>query len=120
MRIEQLEYILEVAHCQSMSKAAKKLYISQPALTNSINCFEEEIGFKMFHRSSNGTIPTALGEHVIEIIQDIMEGFNEIEYLAEKEKRHAYRRHTSRVQWCHCRYHLLLQSHLSQHDHLCP
>lgn len=86
MRIEQLEYILEVAHYQSMSKAAKKLYISQPALTNSINCFEEEIGFKMFHRSSNGTIPTALGEHVIEIIQDIMEGFNEIEYLAEKQK----------------------------------
>lgn len=86
MRIEQLEYVLEVAHCQSMSKAAKKLYISQPALTNSINCFEEEIGFKVFHRSSNGTIPTALGEQVIEIIQGIMEGFNAMEYLAEKQK----------------------------------
>lgn len=30
MRIEQLEYILEVAHCQSMSKAAKKT-LYQPA-----------------------------------------------------------------------------------------
>ncbi len=86
MRIEQLQYVLEVAHCQSMSKAAKKLYISQPALTNSINCFEEEIGFKVFHRSANGTIPTVLGEHVLEVIQGIMAGFNEIEYISEKQK----------------------------------
>ena len=86
MRIEQLEYVLEVAHCQSMSKAAKKLYLSQPALTNSINCFEEEIGFKVFHRSSNGTVPTVLGEQVIEVIQDIMEGIHTIEYISEKQK----------------------------------
>lgn len=68
MRIEQLKYILEVERCRSMSKAAKKLYISQPALTNSINGFEEELGFKIFHRSSNGTVPTVLGERVIKII----------------------------------------------------
>ena len=38
----------------NLSKAAKELFISQPAVTQSIKKLEEEIGFKLFYRTKSG------------------------------------------------------------------
>ena len=48
MHLKQLQYTLEVAKCKSFSKAAKKLYVSQPSLSTSISSFEEELGLTLF------------------------------------------------------------------------
>ena len=40
MDIKEYSYILAVVECGSISKAAKKLYISQPSLTTYINNLE--------------------------------------------------------------------------------
>ena len=43
-----------VANTGNISKAAKELYISQPAISKSIQKLEEGVGCKLFSRSSRG------------------------------------------------------------------
>ena len=56
MQINHIEYFLEVARCQSISKAAKNLFITQSTLSTSIATFENELGFKLFTRLRQGVI----------------------------------------------------------------
>lgn len=51
-----------VANAGNISKAAKELYISQPAISKSIQKLEEGIGTKLFSRSSRGVTLTPEGE----------------------------------------------------------
>lgn len=54
-----------VARYKSFTKAAQELYISQPAVTQTIKKLEEQLNIKLFNRSSNGAINlTAAGEIV--------------------------------------------------------
>lgn len=66
MTFQQLEYLLEVHHTTSISKAAKKLYVSPSAISISINALEEELGYPIFIRSPQGLFPTQKGKLVIE------------------------------------------------------
>ncbi len=51
-----------VAKTQNISKAAKELYISQPAISKSIQKLEDSLGCELFRRSSRGVILTEEGE----------------------------------------------------------
>ena len=46
MELRQFTYVEMVAACGSFTKAAAKLFISQPALSNYIGKVEEELGVK--------------------------------------------------------------------------
>ena len=50
-----------VANAGNISKAAKELYISQPAISKSIQKLEESLNCKLFSRSSRGVILTDEG-----------------------------------------------------------
>lgn len=50
MNISHYRYVIAIAEHQNMSKAAQSLYISQPALTRSINKLEQTLGVKLFDR----------------------------------------------------------------------
>jgi DNA-binding transcriptional LysR family regulator len=52
MNTFQLECFLAVAELLSFAKAAKKMNISQPAITHQIKALEEELDVKLFHRST--------------------------------------------------------------------
>ena len=52
----------EVAKCGNISKAASQLYISQPAISKSIQKLEDNLGAKLFIRSSKGVLLTPEGE----------------------------------------------------------
>lgn len=52
MELAQLEYFRTVAYEESISRAARKLHISQPALSISIAKLEEELGVHLFDRVS--------------------------------------------------------------------
>ena len=54
MTLAQLKYIIAVAECGTISKAAEKLYISQPSLTTSIKDLESEFGIEIFSRTNKG------------------------------------------------------------------
>lgn len=51
-----------VANTGNISKAAKELYISQPAISKSIQKLEENVGVRLFDRSSRGVTLTVEGE----------------------------------------------------------
>ncbi len=72
MRLNQIEYITEVAKCNSFSKAAKKLFISQPTLSTSISALEEEIGVTIFHRNAKGAFPTEEGEKILAQAEQVL------------------------------------------------
>lgn len=86
MRIEQLRNIIEVSQTRSMSKAAKNLYISQPSLSASISALEEELGLKLFNRSSSGVVPTAAGNEIITIAHAFFYKLHAINDILPKEK----------------------------------
>ncbi|MFQ9345884.1 MAG: LysR family transcriptional regulator [Coprococcus sp.] len=52
MNIQQLTYIVEIANCKSISRAAEYLFVSQPALSQQIRNLEKELGYRVFHRTS--------------------------------------------------------------------
>lgn len=51
MTTQQLTYVIAVAECQSISKAAEKLYVTQPSLSQYIHSIEKQLGMKLFDRS---------------------------------------------------------------------
>ena len=51
MRIEQLEYLCEVAKRRSMNLAADKLHIAQQTLSTSIKTLEKELDVKLLDRT---------------------------------------------------------------------
>ncbi|MDR2356592.1 MAG: LysR family transcriptional regulator [Oscillospiraceae bacterium] len=58
----QIEMFIKVAEYLSFSAAAKSMYITQPALSKSISRLEENLGVKLFQRSSHGVSLTGAGE----------------------------------------------------------
>jgi DNA-binding transcriptional LysR family regulator len=57
----QLRYALSVAKERSFTKAAKRLNISQSAVSEQVKLLEEEIGFELFRRTSGGIESTDRG-----------------------------------------------------------
>ncbi len=50
MTFNQIKYFLTVAECLSFTEAAKRLFITQPALSRQIGAMEEELGTQLFLR----------------------------------------------------------------------
>ena len=67
------KYIYEVYRCSSVSEAAKKLYISQPALSAAIRKAEKELGFTIFNRKTLPLHLTDEGKVYIAAIERIMQ-----------------------------------------------
>jgi len=82
MRLEQLYHIVEVAQSKSISLAAEHSYISQPAISSSISKLELELGVTLFKRTSQGMLPTEVGENVIQKAIDIIDQIEEIKNIA--------------------------------------
>lgn len=64
-------YVLEVYKERSFSKAAKNLFISQPALSATIKRIEDKIGEDIFDRSTSPISLTACGEEYIRIANEM-------------------------------------------------
>ncbi len=61
MTTEQLGYVLEMYKCQSINRASKNLFVSQPSLSSTLKSLESELGYKIFERTSTGIRPTEQG-----------------------------------------------------------
>ena len=65
-----------VANAGNISKAAKELYISQPAISKSIQKLEESLNCKLFSRSSRGVILTDEGTLLYGHVKEAFETLN--------------------------------------------
>ena len=62
MTITQVRYVCEIAKSGSMTKAANRFFISQPALSEQMKALEAELGCTLFRRTARGTELTEAGE----------------------------------------------------------
>lgn len=65
-----------VANTGNISKAAKELFISQPAISKSIQKLEENVGCRLFSRSSRGVVLTDEGSLLYEHVSAAFETLN--------------------------------------------
>ena len=65
-----------VANAGNISKAAKELYISQPAISKSIQKLEENLNCKLFSRSSRGVVLTDEGVLLYDHVKEAFETLN--------------------------------------------
>lgn len=56
MTLQQLKYFIITANSGSISKAAEKLFIAQPSLSNALRDLEAETGRRLLSRTPKGTI----------------------------------------------------------------
>lgn len=74
----QIQYFLAVANNKSFSKAAKELFISQPALSKTISNLEKEFEVFLFDRTSkSSTELTPAGDLLYDFFSKFMNDFNE-------------------------------------------
>jgi len=78
MRLSQIKYILEIEKYGSITNAAKNLYISQPALSSTLNDLEMELGVQLFKRTKNGCEVTKAGKDILKIMKNIEKEMNYI------------------------------------------
>ncbi len=85
MRLEHFQYIVEIARCKSMSKASKKLFITQPSLSTAIQSLEAELGFSIFKRSASGVALTDKGESMLRIAEEVVFQLEQIKELSDPD-----------------------------------
>lgn len=73
MDLHELEYYIAIAEAENLSKAAEKVYVSQPALSQYLNKTERKLGIKLFRRLKNNSLElTDAGRLYLACCQDIL------------------------------------------------
>ena len=73
MTLQQLKYADAVAACGSISEAARRVFVTQPTLTESIRALEEELRTAIFTRSARGIAVTREGEEFLASARQILD-----------------------------------------------
>ncbi|TGE32872.1 LysR family transcriptional regulator [Desulfosporosinus sp. Sb-LF] len=82
MRFEQLCYLVAVHESKSISLAAERTHISQPALSAAISKLEDELGVVLLKRSNSGAQLTEIGELVIIEAKVVLNTIDKIKSIA--------------------------------------
>jgi DNA-binding transcriptional LysR family regulator len=89
-RLKELRQFVEVANQRSISSAAKRLNISQPALSRAIRQLEDTYGVPLFTRTGAGVELSAYGSalysRAVRILPALDEARDEIEHLQGRAK----------------------------------
>lgn len=73
MELRQLQYTLQIAAERNFSRAAEKLHIAQPSLSQQLSKLEKELGVLLFQRNTSSVELTYAGEKFVEQAQGIID-----------------------------------------------
>lgn len=87
MTDRQLECIVTIAKYQSLTKAAKELFVSQSSLSQMVAKTEQDLGSSLFNRTRTAMIPTYAGKMYIQAATEILDIQRELEDLLTNSER---------------------------------
>ncbi|ARP95362.1 LysR family transcriptional regulator [Bordetella genomosp. 13] len=94
LKMRHLALLLQIRQHGSLTRAAERMAISQPALTNTLAELEAMFGAPLFDRSVRGMAPTALGEVVLAraqaMLQDLQRLVDDMEAVASGHAAHLH------------------------------
>lgn len=79
MTLQQLRYAVMVAEEGTISDAARKLFVSQPSLTNAIKELENEMQITIFNRTNKGIVVSNAGDEFLAYARQVLEQANLLE-----------------------------------------
>ncbi|MHB2265787.1 LysR family transcriptional regulator [Aliihoeflea sp. PC F10.4] len=88
MEFHQLKTFIHVAELGSLSKAADRLNIAQPALSRQMRLLEEELGVKLFERHGRGMAVTDIGREILDQAANVLAGLDSIRNIAASGHTH--------------------------------
>ena len=83
MEFRDLHYFLAIARAKSISKAAHGLFMSQSSLSQALALMEDELGSKLFTRTSTGVRLTQAGELMVQRAQRILGEYHQAQQIIQ-------------------------------------
>ena len=83
MNLKQLQFALHVAETHSFSRAAELSFVTQPTLSNAISQLEEELGGRLFNRTTRKVDLTSFGEYILPHIRAVLQERQDLLSAAE-------------------------------------
>ena len=84
MNFSQLKFLKATSEFKSFSKAAQFCHVTQPTLSNGVSKLEEELGEKIFVRTTRTVGLTTFGEIILPTIVSLL-SLEETIYLRARE-----------------------------------
>ena len=98
MNLQHLEYLIEIENCGSISKAARRLFVTQPYLSRILKEVESEYGITVFTREKTGITPTDSGRLFLDMARDLLDNAGNFQRIFRERADH-YR---LRISACTC------------------
>ncbi|MFG1701292.1 LysR family transcriptional regulator [Nonomuraea sp. NPDC049309] len=73
VHLRELRYFVAVADELNVTRAAERLYVSQPALSKQLRALEGRLGFRLFDRVPGGVTLTRQGAELLPVARDVLE-----------------------------------------------
>lgn len=86
MTITQLKYVLAVAQYQNFTRAADKVFVTQPTLSMQIQKLEDELDVQIFDRSKKPIELTETGRKIVNQARNIVNESDRIQDIVDQEK----------------------------------
>ena len=84
MNYTQIQQFLVLSKTMNMTKAAKELYITQPALSHALSKMEDELGLKLVYRDGNRLVLTEEGRKLQKDFEGIVRAYDDMNLHAAK------------------------------------
>ncbi len=78
MELRQLRYFVAVAEAGNISRAAKKIFLTQPALSRQIQALEDELGQRLLERQAHSIRLTRAGEALLSDARELLEHADQV------------------------------------------
>jgi len=78
MNLQQLRYVVVLAETNSFTKAAEAAFVVQSALSQQVRRFEDELGVRLFERTTRSVSLTPTGEALLPLIRQVVAGVDQI------------------------------------------
>lgn len=78
MDLQQLKYLCVIAECQNLTKAARRLHVSQPSLSRYLHSLEDELGTALFDRVGRNIVLNSVGYVAVNDALAVLDSVNSL------------------------------------------